>query len=68
VGSGIGRSNTRHGLFTWALLDALRKGDTNGDRLIELSELASQCTGVGAEARRRSRRRGPVGVRAAPAR
>jgi WD40 repeat protein len=30
-----------HGVFTWALIDALSHGDTNGDGLIELSELAS---------------------------
>lgn len=30
-----------HGVFTWALLDALRNGDANGNRTIELSELAS---------------------------
>jgi WD40 repeat protein len=30
-----------HGVFTWALIDALFHGDTNGDGLIELSELAT---------------------------
>ena len=30
-----------HGVFTWALLDALRHGDRNGDRMIELSELVT---------------------------
>ncbi len=30
-----------HGVFTWALLDALRGGDRNGDRMIELSELVA---------------------------
>jgi uncharacterized caspase-like protein len=30
-----------HGVFTWALLDALVHGDSNGDGLIELSELAT---------------------------
>jgi WD40 repeat protein len=30
-----------HGFFTWALIDALFHGDTNGDGLIELSELAA---------------------------
>jgi WD40 repeat protein len=30
-----------HGVFTWALLDALFHGDSNGDGLIELSELAA---------------------------
>jgi hypothetical protein len=28
-------------VFTWALLDALRKGDSNGNGLIELSELVA---------------------------
>jgi hypothetical protein len=35
----IGDTGERHGVFTWALLDALRNGDTNGDGLIALSEL-----------------------------
>jgi WD40 repeat protein len=30
-----------HGVFTWALIDALYHGDSNGDGLIELSELAA---------------------------
>lgn len=30
--------NVRHGLFTWALLQALRNGDSDGDGLIQLSE------------------------------
>lgn len=30
-----------HGIFTWALIDALFHGDTNGNGLIELSELAA---------------------------
>jgi WD40 repeat protein len=30
-----------HGVFTWALIDALFHGDANGDGLIELSELAA---------------------------
>jgi hypothetical protein len=30
-----------HGVFTWALIDALYHGDTNGDGLIELSELVA---------------------------
>jgi WD40 repeat protein len=30
-----------HGFFTWALIDALFHGDTNGDGLIEVSELAT---------------------------
>ena len=35
----VGTNGERHGVFTWAVLDALRKGDNNGDGLIELSEL-----------------------------
>jgi WD40 repeat protein/uncharacterized caspase-like protein len=31
----------KHGLFTWAVLQALRHGDTNGNKLIELSELVA---------------------------
>jgi WD40 repeat protein/uncharacterized caspase-like protein len=30
-----------HGVFTWALLDALKKGDRNGNGYIELSELVA---------------------------
>jgi WD40 repeat protein len=30
-----------HGVFTWTLIDALLNGDTNGNGLIELSELAT---------------------------
>lgn len=37
----IARSGDRHGLFTWALLDALRNGDTNRNGTIELSELVA---------------------------
>jgi WD40 repeat protein len=35
----IVRPGVRHGFFTWALLDALRNGDTNHNGMIELSEL-----------------------------
>ena len=35
----IGEAGERHGVFTWALLDALRQGDVNGNGTIELSEL-----------------------------
>jgi len=31
-----------HGVFTWALLDALHNGDRNGDGMIELSELVAR--------------------------
>ena len=37
----IASSGVRHGLFTWALLDALRNGDINGNDQIELSELVA---------------------------
>jgi len=30
-----------HGVFTWALLDALKNGDRNGNGTIELSELVA---------------------------
>src|SRR5262249_46289992 len=42
----IGASGEKHGLFTWAVLDALRTGDRNGNGLIELSELASHVQTV----------------------
>jgi uncharacterized caspase-like protein len=35
-----------HGYFTWAVLDALRYGDANGNGLIELSELAAHVQSV----------------------
>jgi hypothetical protein len=37
----IATSGERHGVFTWAVLDALHKDDTNGDGLIVLSELVA---------------------------
>lgn len=37
----IASAGQRHGVFTWALLDALRNGDTNGNGLIELSEIVA---------------------------
>jgi hypothetical protein len=40
-----------HGIFTWALLDALKNADTNGNHTIELSELAAHLQ---AEVPRRS--------------
>jgi hypothetical protein len=42
----IAGSGEQHGVFTWALLDALRKGDTNGDGLIQLSELVAHVQSV----------------------
>ncbi len=42
----VGQSGERHGVFTWAVLDALRKGDTNGNGLIELSELVRHVQSV----------------------
>lgn len=43
--------NNGHGIFTWALLDALKNGDTNGNGVIELSELVAH---VQAEVPRRA--------------
>jgi hypothetical protein len=37
----IDASGAKHGLFTWAVLDALRNGDTNDNGQIELSELVA---------------------------
>src|SRR5262249_55440429 len=37
----IGAAGQRHGVFTWAVLEALRKGDTSGNGLIELNELVA---------------------------
>ena len=42
----ISSSGARHGVFTWAVLDALRNGDTNGNGLIELSELVRHVQSV----------------------
>ncbi len=43
-----------HGVFTWALLDALRNGDLNGNGAIELSELVVHVQDLGAENQRRA--------------
>jgi hypothetical protein len=42
----IGASGERHGVFTWAVFDALRKGDSNGNGTIELSELVRHVQSV----------------------
>jgi uncharacterized caspase-like protein len=42
----IGENGERHGVFTWAVLDALRNGDANGNGLIELSELVRHVQSV----------------------
>jgi len=42
----IAESGERHGVFTWAVLDALRKGDANGDGQIDLSELVEHVQTV----------------------
>jgi hypothetical protein len=42
----IAGSREGHGYFTWAVLDALRYGDTNGNGLIELTELAAHVQSV----------------------
>jgi WD40 repeat protein/uncharacterized caspase-like protein len=42
----IAGSREGHGYFTWAVLDALRHGDSNGNGLIELSELAAHVQSV----------------------
>jgi hypothetical protein len=42
----ISQSGQRHGVFTWALLDSLRNGDTNGDGVISLAELVGHVQGL----------------------
>src|SRR5262245_19182272 len=42
----IGDTGIRHGIFTWATLDALKKGDRNGNGRIELSELVAHVQSV----------------------
>jgi WD40 repeat protein len=42
----IGGTGDRHGVFTWALFDALRNGDTDGNGTIELSELVRHVQNV----------------------
>lgn len=42
----IGASGERHGVFTRAILDALQKGDSNGNGTIELSELVRHVQSV----------------------
>jgi len=62
----IGDTGERHGIFTWALLDALRKGDTNGNGEIEVTELVAHVQNVVPSlARRAAGFRGTAEVRAA---
>jgi WD40 repeat protein len=42
----IARTGQRRGIFTWAVLDALKNGDTNGDGYIQLSELVAHVQSV----------------------
>jgi WD40 repeat protein len=42
----IGATGEKRGVFTWAVLDALRKGDTNGNGVIELRELVGHVQKV----------------------
>ncbi|MDX2203614.1 MAG: hypothetical protein NW223_12755 [Hyphomicrobiaceae bacterium] len=42
----VGNSGVKHGLFTWAILDALRNGDSNRNDKIELSELVGHVQSV----------------------
>jgi WD40 repeat protein/uncharacterized caspase-like protein len=42
----IAGSREGHGYFTWAVLDALHHGDSNGNGLIELTELAAHVQTV----------------------
>jgi uncharacterized caspase-like protein len=42
----ISDAGQRHGVLTYALLDSLRKGDTNGDGVISLSELVGHVQGL----------------------
>lgn len=55
----VGPSGTTHGIFTWALLDALRNGDRNGNGVIELSEIVAhvqaQVPGLAAKLKREGR-------------
>jgi WD40 repeat protein len=56
-----------NGLFTWAVLDALRNGDTGGNGIIELSELAAHVQSLVPKLTDEMRRHGTsdVGKRAA---
>jgi uncharacterized caspase-like protein len=42
----IAVSGEKHGFFTWSVLDALHNGDSNGNGLIELSELVAHVQSV----------------------
>jgi predicted patatin/cPLA2 family phospholipase len=42
----IAGTGQRRGIFTWAVLDALKNGDTNGDGYIQLSELVAHVQKV----------------------
>jgi hypothetical protein len=54
----IAQTGERHGVFTWALLDALRHGDTNNDGSIDLSELVTHVQDRVAKAKLRA----PLGM------
>jgi hypothetical protein len=41
----ISEFGQRRGVFTFALLESLRKGDTNGDGVLSLSELVAYVQG-----------------------
>jgi WD40 repeat protein/uncharacterized caspase-like protein len=61
----IGATGERHGVFTWAVLEALRKGDTNGNGTIELSELVAHVQSAVPAAAATARGRGQA-VTSAP--
>ncbi len=42
----IGETGEKHGVFTWAVLDALRNGDANGNGVIELNEIVDHVQKV----------------------
>ena len=42
----ISSTGERHGIFTWAVLDAFHNGDINGDGIIDLSELVEHVQRV----------------------
>jgi WD40 repeat protein/uncharacterized caspase-like protein len=60
----IGATGQRHGVFTWAVLEALRKGDTSGNGVIELNELVAYVQSAVPAAAATARGRGQAVVSA----
>ena len=60
----IADSGERHGIFTWALLDAFHRGDSDGNGTIELSELVAHVQRMVPEIASRFRGTGRASIEA----